>query len=78
MDTNILNVDMKFGSKALAKRREKALPHIIHYDQNAFVKGRAIFNATRTISDVMEFTNARDYKSIMSATEFEKAFNSVN
>ena len=57
---SLLNVDVKIGSKAIAKRLEKVLPHIIHYDQNAFVKGRTIFDATRTISDVMDFLTARD------------------
>ena len=75
---SLLNVDVKIGSKAIAKRLEKVLPHIIHYDQNAFVKGRTIFDATRTISDVMDFTKARDYKGIMTAIDFEKAFDSVN
>ena len=71
-------MDVKIGSKAIAKRIEKVLPSIIHYDQNAFVKGRTIFDAVRTISDVMDFTKARGYKGIMTAIDFEKAFDSVN
>ena len=59
---SLLNVDVKIESKAIAKRIEKVLPSIIHYDQNAFVKGRPIFDAVRTISDVMDFTKARGYK----------------
>ena len=62
----------------MQKRLEKVLPHIIHYDQNAFVKGRTIFDATRTIGDVMDFTSARDHKGIMTAIDFEKAFDSIN
>ena len=53
---SLLNVDVKIGSKAIAKRLEKVLPHIIHRDQNAFVKEQTIFDAVRTISDIMEFT----------------------
>ena len=75
---SLVNVDVKIGSKAIAKRLEKVLPHIIHYDQNAFVKGRTIFDAVRTISDVMEFTKVHDYQSIMTAIDFEKAFDSLN
>ena len=71
-------MDVKIGSNAIAKRLEKVLPHIIHYDQSAFVNGRTIFDATRTISDVMDFTKARDYKCILTAIDFEKAFDSVN
>ena len=33
-----MNVDVKIGSKAIAKRLEKVLPYIIYHDQNAFVK----------------------------------------
>ena len=44
---SLVNVDVKIGSKAIPKRLENVLPHIIHYDQNAFVKGRIIFDAVR-------------------------------
>ncbi|XP_044170625.1 uncharacterized protein LOC122954675 [Acropora millepora] len=43
---SLVNVDVKIGSKAIAKRLEKVLPYIIHHDQNAFVKGRTIFDAS--------------------------------
>ena len=75
---SLVNVDVKIGSKAIAKRLEKILPHIIHHDQNAFVKGRTIFDAVRTINDVMEFTALRDYQGIMTAIDFEKAFDSLS
>ena len=35
---SLVNVDVKIGSKAIAKRLEKVLPYIIYHDQNAFVK----------------------------------------
>ena len=75
---SLVNIDVRIGSKAVAKRLENVLSHIIHCDQNAFVKGRTIFDAVRTISDVMEFTKIRDYKGIMTAIDFEKAFDSLN
>ena len=53
---------LKLAQKLSLKRLENILPHIIHYDQNAFVKGRTIFDATRTISDVLEFTKMRTTK----------------
>ena len=74
----LVHVDVKIGSKPIGKRLEKVLPHIIHYDQNAFVKGRSIFDAVLTISDVMEFTKMRDCQGIMTTIDFEKAFNSLN
>ena len=54
------------------------LPYIIHHDQNAFVKGRTIFDAVRTINDVIDFIDLRDYQGIMAAIDFEKAFDSLN
>ena len=51
---SLVNVDAKIISEALAKRLEKVLPYIIHADQNAFVKGRSIFDALRIIDDVVD------------------------
>ena len=42
---SLINVDVKIGSKAIAKRLETVLPNIIHYNQCAYVKGRTIFDA---------------------------------
>ena len=48
---SLLNVDYKIGSKALATRLEKVLPDIIHENQCAYVKGRTIFDAIRSINN---------------------------
>ena len=45
----LINVDAK-----ISKRLQKVLPYIIHANQNAFVKGRSIFDALRTIDDVVD------------------------
>ena len=39
----LINVDAKIGSKVIATRLQKVLPEIIHFNQNACVKGRTIF-----------------------------------
>ena len=52
---SLINVNVKIGSKAIAKRLENVLPNIIHQNQCAYVKGRTIFDAVRTIEDVMSF-----------------------
>jgi len=39
---SLINVDVKIGSKAIAKRLETVLPNIMHYNQCAYVKGRTI------------------------------------
>ena len=74
----MLNVDTKIASKALALRLEKVLPHIIHGDQYAYVKGRNIFDAVRSIDDIMEFTKTKQIPGLMVAIDFEKAFDSLS
>ena len=54
------------------------LPEIIHSNQNAFVKGRSIFDAIRTIDDVMEYTREKKLAGILVAIDFEKAFDTLN
>ena len=55
------NVDVKIGSKGIAKRLENVLPNIIHYNQSAYVKGRTNFDAVRTTENVMEFLKEIQY-----------------
>ena len=62
------------ASNILAKRLENVLPEIIHFDQSAFVKGRTIFDAIRTIDDVIEHTINRDISGTLAAIDFEKTF----
>ena len=69
---------MKIASKALALRLEKILPEIIQADQYAYVKGRTIFDAIRTIDDIMEFTKIQQLSGLMVAFDFEKAFDSLS
>ena len=40
---SLVNVDAKLASKTLAKRLEKVLPEVIHFNQNAFCKGENKF-----------------------------------
>ena len=75
---SLFNVDAKLASKTLAKRLEKVLPEVIHFNQNAFVKGRTIFDAIRTINDVIEYARYKDLPGILIALDFEKAFDSLN
>ena len=42
-------MDAKIASKTLAKRLEPILPELIQCGRNAYVKGRSIFDAVRTI-----------------------------
>lgn len=75
---SLLNVDTKIASKALALRIEKVLPFIINGDQYAYVKGRTIFDAVRSIEDIMEYTRINQIPGLMVAIDFEKAFDSIS
>ena len=75
---SLLNVDSKIGSKALAKRIEKVLPSVIHFNQCAYVKDRSTFDALRTIEDIMNLTKTRNISGLLVAVDFQKAFDSVN
>jgi len=75
---SLIIVDVKIGSKAIAKRLESVLPNIIHYNQCAYVKGRTIFDAVRTIEDVMEFSERYNLEGRMICIDFKKAFDTVS
>ena len=75
---SLINVDAKIGSKVIATRLQKVLPEIIHFNQNAYVKGRMIFDAVRTIDDIMEFTERYEMNGLLVAIDFQKAFDSIN
>ena len=75
---SLINVDVKIRSKAIAKRLENALPNVMHYNQCAYVKGRTIFDAVRTIEDVMEFSERYNLEGRMICVDFRKDFDTVS
>ena len=75
---SLINVDVKIGSKAIAKRLESLLPSIIHFNQCAYVKGRTIFDAVRTVEDILEYTERFKINGRLIAIDFNKAFDSVS
>ena len=75
---SLIKVDVNIGTKAMAKRMDKLLLQIIHHNQNAYVKGTTIFDAVRTVEDVISFMALKNISSLMIAIDFEKAFDSVN
>ena len=46
--------------------------------QNAFVKGRSIFDAVRTVHDIVDYTKRNRLPGILIALDFEKAFDTLN
>ena len=57
---------------------DELLLQIIHYNQNVYVKGTTIFDAVRTVDDVISFMALKNISSLMIVIDFEKAFDSVN
>ena len=75
---SLLNVDVKIASKAIILRLEKVLSDLISADQCAYVKGRNIFDAVRTIGDIMDYTKLYNLPGLMVTIDFEKAFDSLS
>ena len=71
-------IERKIGSKALTSILEKVLPEIIHESQCAYVKGRTIFDAVRSINDLMEYTKLHNIPGLMISFDFKKAFDSFS
>ena len=66
-------MDTKIASNALANRLEHILPDLVHCNQNAYVKGRSIFDAVRTIDDALEYKKHSGQSGIMVTIDFEKS-----
>ena len=73
-----INVDAKIASKTLAKRLESILLELIQCGQDAYVKGRSIFDAVRTIDDILEYTRHTKMSGFHVAVDFEKASDSLD
>ena len=69
---------LKIGLKVIAKRLERILPSIIHFNQCAYVKGRPIFDVVRTVEDILEYTERFKINGKLIAIDFKKAFDSVS
>ena len=75
---SLINVDVKIGSKAIAKRLEAVLPKIIHHNQCAYAKDRTICDAVRSIDDILDYTKKYQIRGTLMAVDFKKAFDSVS
>ena len=60
----------------IARRLERVLPSIIHFNQCAYVKGRTIFDAVRTVQDILEYTERFKINGKLVAIDFKKVFDS--
>lgn len=73
---SLLNVDLKFLSKIIARRLEKIMSNITDKDQNVFVQGRQGFhNVRRILNTLIEEKGAAD--TALLSLNAEKAFDRV-
>ena len=72
-----MNTDYKIATRAIALRKAKILPSIIHSDQTGYVKKRFIGQNIRLISDVMERCQGSKVPGIALFLDFKKAFDSI-
>ena len=73
----LLNVDYKIATKVIANRLAKVLPDIISPNQTGYVKNRYIGGNVRLISDVIDYTKAKQAQGIALFLDFKKAFDSI-
>ena len=74
----LLYVDVKFASRAMSniKSRENSFRLNIKSDQYSYVKERSIFDAVRTIGDIMDYSKLHILPSLMVTIAFAKALDS--
>ena len=72
----LLNVDYKIATKVIANRFAKVLPDIISPNQTRYVKNRYIGENVRLISDVIDYTKAKQTQGIALFLDFKGAFDS--
>ena len=68
----------KLLAKVLANRLKKVLGNVVSVDQNAFVRGRQILDATLIANEVNDFWHKRKEKWLICKLDIEKAYDSIN
>ena len=62
----------------LANRLKKVLGRVVSVDQNAFVRGRRILDASLIANEVIDFWHKRKEKGLICKLDIEKAYDSIN
>ncbi|KAL6345965.1 hypothetical protein AAG906_025245 [Vitis piasezkii] len=68
----------KLVAKVLANRLKKVLGKVVSMDQNAFVRGRQILDASLIANEVVDFWYKRKEKGLICKLDIEKAYDSIN
>ena len=74
---SLTNTDYKILAIVLANRLQKVIDALISKHQSAYIKGRYIGTNARTILDIFEYCENRNYEGILLFLDFQKAFDSV-
>ena len=75
---SLLCVDQRLISKTLVARLKKVLPFLIDPGQTAYVNGRFLGESGKLIADIIETCDLEELEGYLVATNFEKAFDSLN
>ena len=68
----------KLLAKVLANRIKEVLDKVVSPDQNAFVKGRHILDASLIANEVVDYWFKRKEKGLICKLDIEKAYDSIN
>ena len=70
-------MDYKIATKVTANRLARVLPDIISPNQTGYLKNRYIGENVRLISNVIDYTKAKQTQSVALFLDFKKAFDSI-
>ena len=68
----------KLLAKVLANRLKKVIGKVVSSDQNAFIKGRQILDASLIANEVIDSWQKRGEKDLICKLDIEKAYNNIN
>ncbi|RVW88360.1 LINE-1 reverse transcriptase-like [Vitis vinifera] len=68
----------KLMAKVLANRLKMVLGKVVSNDQNAFVRGRQILNASLIANEVFDYWQKRKEKGLVCKLDIEKAYDSIS
>ncbi|RVW47373.1 LINE-1 retrotransposable element ORF2 protein [Vitis vinifera] len=68
----------KLLAKVLGNRLKKVLDRVVSVDQNAFVRGRQILDASLVANEVIDYWHKRKENGLICKLDIEKAYDSIN